>query len=239
MLALTECHGHKQGISAAAICNPVGDWTALIPTELDPLRSREKEAALISWPPDESAVAHGWTTAEGLSHSQTRATSDGLEEGPLSVDDLLTLRKSFFTKPEKYFDPFASPLLFFRTPSSEIPRETSPNNSASNILEEEEPPAGLGKKRRSHRKYPPTGSGLLLPHMRVEVGKENGLRDQGIELVELMRRSYARSEAEEAVSGKKIDKRTFDLVEREGLGLWGKKEMLDIGAWFGEVLREP
>jgi len=239
MLALTECHEGKQGITAAAISDPIVDWTALIPTDKGSFGFREEEVALVSRTPDESSVAHGWNTLEGLSYYRQQAASDGLKEGPLSVDDLLTLRKTFFGKPEKYFDPFASPLLFFRTSSSDLPREFSANDFSSNNLNAEEALAEPGKQRRSHRKYPPTGSGLLLPYVRVEVGKGNVLRDQGVELVDFMRRSYERSEAERTASGRSVEKRTFDLVEREGLGFWYKKEMLEIGSWFGQVLREP
>lgn len=39
----------------------------------------------------------------------------------LEIEDLLRARGNYFPKPETYFDPFASPLLFFRTAGAEIP----------------------------------------------------------------------------------------------------------------------
>lgn len=39
----------------------------------------------------------------------------------LEIDDLIRARGYFFRKPENYFDPFASPLLFFRTPGTAVP----------------------------------------------------------------------------------------------------------------------
>lgn len=39
----------------------------------------------------------------------------------LETSDLLRAKGNYFPKPETYFDPFASPMLFFRTPGAEIP----------------------------------------------------------------------------------------------------------------------
>lgn len=213
MLALTECHEGKQRICAATIGNPIVDWTALIPTAIDAVGSEAEETLLVSRTP---------------SDLREQIAIDGLKSDSLSVNDLLTLRNSFFTKPEKYFDPFASPSLFFRTPSSDLPRDTSPNPFINSSFEAEELPAEVGKKRRSHRKYPSVGSGFLLPHMRVEVGKCNALKDQGVEFMDLMRRSLARSTAENASSGKHVEIRTCDLVEREDLGLWSVFSQLSL-----------
>lgn len=209
MLALTECHESRQGICAAAVGNPIVDWTALSPTGLDAVGSNDNENLLMSRTPD-------------------------FKEDPLSVHDLLTLRTMYFTKPEKYFDPFASPSLFFRTPSSDLPREILPINFSNGNSEAEETLVEPAKKRRSHRKYPPTGSGLLLPHMRVEVGKHIALEDQGVEFVDLMKRSHEKASSEHEVA-----KTSCDLMKRDSPGLWGKGDMIEIGSWFAEVMGKP
>lgn len=71
------------------------------------------------------------------------------------------------------------------------------------------------------------------------MGKLCVLRDQGVDLVEMMRKSFRRLEVERTADGKRAVKRNFDIVEREGMGLWDEEHMHEIGQWFGEVLRRP
>lgn len=80
---------------------------------------------------------------------------------------------------------------------------------------------------------------LVLPHMRIEVGKDDVLRDQGVELIELVRKSWKRTEEERFNSGARTIDRSFDVIEREHLVLSEKERMLEIGQWFGDVLRRP
>ena len=85
--------------------------------------------------------------------------------------------------------------------------------------------------------------------MRVEVGKDNALRAQGLELVELARRSVGLWEEGGKDSVWKEDGTTkigagvgegrIEVVEREESGLWGERELAELGHWFGEVLRRP
>lgn len=223
MLALTECHYtpaelEAQGTSALAIGNPILDWTALTQNDFN------RNAPQVGF------------------FRKMRGFPTGANNESLSAGGLCDIRESFFSKAEKYFDPFASPLLFFRTPSSEIQNET-PASTEHSLLnggpEDEIPLLPPAKKRVSARKYPPTGSKLLLPWTRVEVGKDCVLKDQGVDLVELMRKSFKRSEVESIADAKKAVKRNFETVEREGIGLWDEKHMLEIGQWFGEKLRKP
>ncbi len=225
MLALTECHNQtadrdQQGISAVAVGNPILDWTALSDSTKDHRGSRYPSNKL-----------------SRMKHNSRPSYNDQT----MTVSDFLNVRSIFFKKPETYFDPFASPLLFFRTPSADIPTEprvVSANTSSSDSESE----AGLleaVKKRRSHRKYPPTGMDLVLPHMRVEVGKDCALKDQGIELIELVRKSFKRTKDEMNTLGDSMIDRGFEFIELEGLGLWDEKHMLQIGQWFGDVLRRP
>ena len=222
MLALTECVGKPAeleipGISALAVGNPILDWTALTQPESDP-------------------NAH-----QGIFRKVTKFPA-GANNESLSANDLWAIRQSYFSKPARPFDPFASPLLFFCTSTSEIPTE-APAPNAHDLLnggpEDANPLSQPIKKRRSARKYPPAGLDLILPWTKVEVGKECVLKDQGVDLVEMMRKSYRRSAAERPADATNPVKREFEVVEREGLGLWDEKHAFEIGQWFGEVLRKP
>ena len=215
MLALTECFYtpaelERQGISALAVGNPILDWTALTSHEAICNAPRARNFRTISGFPEDA------------------------EPDSLSDDGLCNMRDAYFAKPETYFDPFASPLLFFRTPSCEIPDATATpteHNLLDGGLEYENPLSPPAKKRRSARRYPPMGSNLLLPWTRVEVGKDCLLKDQG-------RKSFRRSQVESTNGGNNVG-REFGIVERDGVGLWDEKHTFEIGQWFGEQLRKP
>ena len=203
MLALTECRAHEPTISAAAIGNPVADWTALFAEE-----STEKEDSL-------------------------------------SGESLLQVRDQLFSKPEHYHDAFASPLLFFRTASSSLPDsyqqqilKLSPEPHADPYVLGEDIPAATERLRRAHRKYPLSGSGLRLPHLRIEVGQQNTLKQQGEDLAERLLKSvkYWEEEAYDSVGHESLEAK-IELIEPHGLGFWGEKEAAELGGWFGEVLR--
>ena len=188
--------------------------------------------------PGISALAVGNPILDWTSLTQT----DRVLVLPLSANGLLKTRKLYFSRPETYFDPSASPLLFFRTPSSEIPNDARASNEHGPLNSDPEDDNRLLElvtKRCSARKIPPAGSDLILPWTKVEVGKDWVLKDQGADLVELMRKSHKRSEAEWTVEATDPVKREFEVVEREGFGLWDEKHAFEIGQWFGKVLREP
>ncbi len=216
MLALTESHIGRSGIAAAAVANPIVDWTVPFPETVWEYDDREcdddDEYGRRVTATESSLKAAGTDPRTAASNAQAR----------LSTTTLVSLRKSLFPKPESYFDPFASPLLFFRTPGIDIPSDdpdlevhrdrdpdpdtlsTHPDSTSQSpsptILpstsnpdsDEQSPPA---KRHRAHRRFPPTASGLRIPHMRIAVGGQgegregNILRDQGVALAEVMRRS--------------------------------------------------
>lgn len=223
MLAITEYHNDRQGIRAAAIGNAIVDWTALFPPGEDRMS------------PD--MLKH----IDSLAITADKGSSLSLPGvDPLSIEGLLAFRKAYFTKAEMFFDPFASPLLFFRTPSFDLPYQQLLypfDDPPSEYPSENETSPTIIRKRRSHRKYPPLSSTLRMPRMRVDVGKKSVLRDQGLELVELMRKSVRRSEQE--MGGFSEEKTKIEEIEREGLGLWDEREMIEIGQWLGEALRKP
>ena len=214
MLALTESHSMMQGVNAAAIGNPIVDWTAL-------------------WTPETNTAP---VLAEGLMYKPQEDAV--VERAPTILESLLTMRGALFNKAEKYHDPFASPLLFFRTPSSDLPTEFGRLDLEGDLFASHQTPEAI-KKRRSLRKYPPRGSDLVLPHMRVDLGEKNVLWDQGVELIDLMRRSHGRAGIERNTLQDALPSRSFNIVERQGYGWWHEKEIEEIGDWFGEVLRRP
>ncbi|KAL8924924.1 MAG: hypothetical protein Q9208_003807 [Pyrenodesmia sp. 3 TL-2023] len=201
MLALTECQASKRGILAAALGNPIVDWSSPLPFE-------------------------------------------GSEDSndPFSRK-IKRLRHQAFPKSEHRYDPFASPLLFFRTAAYELPipayGSTLSPPATPPLYGSETITPDLVPKRRAHRKYPPVESNLRLPTTRIDVGLTSPLREQGMEFAQLMQRSvdlYECEGREYDTQGKGAAQRA-EVVEREGQGLWGEKELGEIGGWFGDVLR--
>ena len=223
MLALTECFHtpekpERHGLSALAVGNPILDWTALI-------KSEETRSAL-----------------EADEVRKSDSFQGGAKIDSLSANDLCDIRDTYFSKAEHYFDPFASPLLFFRTPGCEIPDTTATLTEHSLLnggLEGENSLSLPIKKRRSARKYPPTGSNLLLPWTRMDVGKDYVLKDQAMDIIEMMRKSFRRSEIEGIASAENAVGRDFEILEAEGAGLWDERHTFEIAQWFGEQLRKP
>ena len=246
MLALTECHDSKPGISGAALGNPTVDWTSLFPAkEEDESQNTALSGEPIYYQP--SGIQSKAAT-KASANNRPKAKSSGI----LSTEGLINLRSTLFAKPQTYFDPFTSPLLFFRTPGYDLPPTPSAyasfgingSDDDEQVIDDSLPPV---KKRRSHRKYPPSTSFLKLPSLRVEVGRENALRAQGLEFAELARRSIglweeggrdsAWEEDGTTKLGAGVGEERVQVIEREELGLWGEREMAEIGQWFGEVLR--
>lgn len=218
MLALTECQAQGQSISAAALGNPVSDWTALFPA-------------------DQNKDAKDPTSSRYHATKDPKASTAGPRDGQ-TTDSLLRLRDKIFPQPAKFFDPFASPSLFFRTPSIDLPPTVNPLLVEPSSSEAEMPDEPLVRKRRSHRTHPPLNSNLRIPRIRVEIGMENVLHDQGIELWQLIRRSVIlRQRTERSLEEGEADGGDqIEFLKRDGAGLWGEKEAGDIGRWFAEVL---
>lgn len=227
MLALTECHTTKQGITAAGIGNPITDWTLMT------FQGQDAHPVQATSAQDADAME------KRLNTSIKSTTLNGI---PTS-ESLLSFRDSIFPKSERYFDPLASPSLFFRTPTFDLPPYSptfsyEPSTPKSQDFEEDISPT-LVRNRRSHRKYPPLSSELRLPYMRIEVnnGKGNVLKEQGLEFVELMRRSVDLWESEEMEGLRpKNGNDRIQLVKRPKSGLWEDKDIVEIGTWFAEAL---
>ncbi|KAL8951336.1 MAG: hypothetical protein Q9222_002701 [Ikaeria aurantiellina] len=154
---------------------------------------------------------------------------------------LTSLRATSFAKSEHRYDPFASPLLFFRTPAFELPPPPSPFASVmSPTSSQDKADAGsdlVQAKRRYHRTYPPLDSGLRIPKTRVLVGREFALKDQVVELAELMQRSVDLHEKDGDARQEEANRISIAEFDGDGLG-WEEKEVMEVGEWLGQGLRE-
>lgn len=130
-LALTEA----QSVHAVAVVEPICDWTGLdryCMVEEEDKRVDNAGGGMLNPDFDDEYIEE-----PGYKDHDHSPDHDVLEESgtPKSLrkgrkppspapPDLLTLleaRETYFTKPEKYFDPFASPLLFLRSPGKGVP----------------------------------------------------------------------------------------------------------------------
>ncbi|KXT06175.1 hypothetical protein AC578_1413 [Pseudocercospora eumusae] len=240
-LALTECRADEPGIVAAAVSNPIADWT-----ELD---------------------------IECLSDVVARRSSSRTQQLNLAFERLRTQRDVLFRKSQHYFDPFASPILFFRSPGVHVPEMTEqkilddmdqlvlfareeyvrqdsaisknpPMKDAPSPREKEEPP-----KRTSNR-YPSKAFNLRLPSFHITAGLASALSDQAAELAKQLNKSFARQSKSTAFD---IHSRwDDDLVAPDmgrvmyqtytGMGLWnasneGKARMTEAARWLARELQ--
>ncbi|KAI9781886.1 MAG: hypothetical protein M1835_004171 [Candelina submexicana] len=106
-------------------------------------------------------------------------------------------RAKFFSGPEAHYDPFASPLLFFRTSANPPPEYTDPasvrNAPRSSKTDECDDSLDGVPQRKYHLRYPPSASNLRLPptFISVNVDSDPLFHSQGVELATLMRRSIS------------------------------------------------
>ncbi|KIW04431.1 uncharacterized protein PV09_04701 [Verruconis gallopava] len=251
MLALTESRLGEDGIAAAAVNSPVVDWVF----------------------PEHVSSEHNTTTAETQASGHTiqkasprrrkrkagRPSWDmfGHAAG-LTTKQLELARSAYFRKPENYFDPFATPIHYLRSAGVNVPADRTVEPDELAALD------GAPKPRKSLRKFPPSNSSLVLPHVRLSVGDANPLLDQNEEFVKLLRRSVVRTAQSRATTQAMLDR--FDDIaaateaERlqmavetaeekveyhilRGVGLWATardgewlEEVWNVGRWFRKIL---
>ncbi|CAK3958264.1 alpha beta-hydrolase [Lecanosticta acicola] len=116
MLALTECRAGEPGVVAAAVGNAIVDWVAF-----------QNEEAQVWSPVKKSPLPTTTTTPSNTA---------------LTTAILARLRAQLFRKSAQYYDPFASPALFFRTAGSEIPEDVDVDVEGEEEEEEEEEEKG-------------------------------------------------------------------------------------------------
>ncbi|KAL2354890.1 Alpha/Beta hydrolase protein [Cryomyces antarcticus] len=206
MLAVTECRKGETRIGAAAVNNPIVDWIFPNPTANRAALRGSNELSNSKRTKSKGPQPTSW---------QTHAASPSL-----SATDLLRARSAAFKQPAAYFDPFASPLLFFRTAGAEVPppaaslsefdlaslalfpdthhplrNVSNPNNvlTLGSVAEAPQPAdeAPAKRFRKIPRRHPARGSGLRLPDMHISAGAASPLLDQAVELATRMRTSTA------------------------------------------------
>ena len=198
MLAMTECRLGLPGIVAAAVNNPIVDW--VFPTHGENAEDTAPTSRVIA----------------GHSFIESRNTHSGM-----TSRDLLKCRQSLFRKPEHYFDPFASPMLFLRSAGVEpppAPKEHPPlsemeqlalldrddfhrqqlalsafsSRSLSSAAQEPSEEESRPPRRKASRNYPSKSLGLRLPTFRINTGSTSPVRDQATELTRLLRKAVIR-----------------------------------------------
>ncbi|KAK4989730.1 hypothetical protein LTR66_000508 [Elasticomyces elasticus] len=219
MLALTECKLGDTRIAAAAVNEPIVDW--IFP---ESQQAGTVGAELDRWDQEDQPCFVDEREKTIVKRSARKRMSD--EPSFLAFADnacipaarLLAARRTLFRRPAHYFDPFASPALFFRSPGADLPPlakdDVLDDFAELSLLEQDEaraqvsvhrdysdPGSGqaavhqtLSRRRKVARKHPPSGSALRLPDMRISVGEYSPLYDQAAELAMLMRRSIVRQE---------------------------------------------
>ena len=226
MLALTECRAGESRIAAASVNNPIVDWvfpddlpsasaaellepaapedTALLAEEdpMSPIDRSEPEPSLV--PKNSKRTGK----APALTAWQQHGDDTSIPTPTLSAE-----RDNLFRGPEDYFDRFASPIHFFRSPhglllypkrddvwaseqpDSPIDIETQMDISHYESFEESNQATDLpvlARCRAYARIYPPAGTNLNLPAWRITAGSQSPLLDQASELTRMLRRSVAR-----------------------------------------------
>ncbi|SMR51484.1 unnamed protein product [Zymoseptoria tritici ST99CH_3D1] len=181
-----------------------------------------------------------WTELDEL--KGTTASSNGLNSTAL-----LKQRSALFRKPQDYYDSFASPGLFFRSASSQVPGrvEDSPSdemdelaslermdffreqvtleNAITQPADTESDPmivSQLVKQRKASRRFPSKALKLRLPQFRISTGTESPLLDQSMELAHVLRQSFERQAKSGELSHEDTAGRHAQYVEKPGLGLW-------------------
>ncbi|RAL16323.1 uncharacterized protein BO97DRAFT_402748 [Aspergillus homomorphus CBS 101889] len=110
MLALTEA----QTIHAVAALEPVCNWADLDDHCMPDLSDIDDTGLSLPTEATTAAVKPGAKRTATTSNRNPPAASSDLVR-------LLEARKSFFTSPERYFDAFASPMLFLRPAGKSVP----------------------------------------------------------------------------------------------------------------------
>ncbi|KAF2421133.1 alpha/beta-hydrolase [Tothia fuscella] len=253
-LGLTESRLGENGVSAVALNSPIVDWIFPEDPELSNKNEVDDESGDLV---EDEPVS--WTPMKKMMKKPKKKLSWELygNNPALPTSALITARHAFFRKPANYFDTFASPILFFRSPGADVPTPIVNGSDADDSSSLDQVPT---IRRKVHRVFPPTGSALRLPEMRISTGSGSPLFDQNEEMVRLLRRSVLRKHT----ASRKFDQFEDDLEEAQkelvemalaeaekkvefhvpaNTGLWGlpgdltwRNEVNEVGAWFRRVL---
>ncbi|KAK6419742.1 hypothetical protein LTR95_017027, partial [Oleoguttula sp. CCFEE 5521] len=151
-------------------------------------------------------------------YAKSSMVKAGSHHPGLTVSNLHNARSGLFRKPADYFDPFASPMLLFRTAGTEPPMPITPlvtdELEQLSLLDREDffreqqllsgisnaPPTSLPElvsqpsiiKRKTSRMFPSKDLKLTLPSFYISTGNKSPLLDQAKELSSALRKSVIR-----------------------------------------------
>ncbi|KAK1061681.1 hypothetical protein LTR33_012652 [Friedmanniomyces endolithicus] len=168
--------------------------------------------------------------------------------------DLQALRNKLFRKPEHYFDPFASPMLFLRSAGGAIPSAPPdvPTDDMEHLtqLNREEfryvnDPAQEEAKpqRKISKRYPSPLLGLRLPAFHIHASKSSSLLfGQAEEFVRRLRKAHVRQAGEMEFGRKVLDEDELDEMNDSEKSEIAQREMearkkaqlsvsQDLGLW--------
>lgn len=226
MLALTECRLGERGIGAAAVNNPIVDWVfpdtlSSLNTSNPPEATGSDETSLLT--DEQLGETQSVPTATKAASKRPRKKAKSMpltawqsygNEAVISSTSLSTVRTSLFRRPEDFFDRFASPIHFFRSPHAQllqprgddVPSPQQPKDHSCDMetqctldhytkftetLQIAPELPMLTKCRPYARSYPSAGIKLNLPVWNITTGSKSMLSDQTLELTKMLRRSIA------------------------------------------------
>ncbi|KAF2847442.1 alpha/beta-hydrolase [Plenodomus tracheiphilus IPT5] len=265
MLALTECRVGEPRIAAAAVNNPIVDWVfpdelpAVSPSELpEPtgaddtaLPADQDPATLLPVAKTSRKRPKPTTKKSPLTAWQAHGDNTMIPTPTLSAE-----RDMLFRRPDDYFDRFASPIHFFRSPHAQMVCPEQDDIAASQQPDSDElldmevqfalnhyasfhgktktspAVATLSRCRAYARNYPQAGTSLKLPAWHMTTGLQSPLADQTLELVKVIQRSLARQRLK-SQSGRT---RWLNVSEKTTYEQWAQEQVRlqtrpGVGLW--------
>ncbi|KAF2206709.1 hypothetical protein CERZMDRAFT_103104 [Cercospora zeae-maydis SCOH1-5] len=262
LAATTPSRSSREPAAKIAVCGELLGGTlasTLALTECRPTEPAAVVAAAINDP------VLNWvdfeTTSEEVQVPRTALMSQ------LSTQGILEMRRLLFRNPADYFDPFASPILFFRAAGCRVPvTEPAAQDAMSEMDElvqaEQDhllPPELRSEAlsavdspalRKSSRRFPSKSLALRLPRFRLSTGIESELTAQATEFQRLLLKAFDRQIMMKSPRLRDTE-RTSSLISKQmvvqgevnGLGLWddsaeGRQRLHDMASWLADALND-
>ncbi|KAM3419286.1 hypothetical protein BST61_g5223 [Cercospora zeina] len=150
-----------------------------------------------------------------------------------SMQGICDMRRMLFRNPADYFDPFASPILFFRAAGSKVPVAEADAQDAMNEMDELHPQLSTAQ----HCASPPDGT-------------ESELTEQATEFQRLLLKAFERQIKMKSPRLRDVERTSSPSSEQmvvqyevKGLGLWddsaeGRQRVQDTASWLADALKE-
>jgi len=263
MLALTECKLGSSRIGAAAINNPIVDWVfpdelaQLIKPASDPSPDQEDHDSLYG----SESLMDSWRKPKRTPKRPKSSWEDYSDNTALPTATLINARGLFFKKQEDYFDRFASPICFFRSPKGELvypqhedilASSSPPTSQADSPLLDPElalpdilseidshspapalPLPILLRCRAYYRRFPPAHLDLDLPSMHITTGSESPLLDQASEFSSMVKRAIARQVTSNRNTRDDRDIEEAELLKAKAQEMADRRVSLDVQDGLG------